>query len=123
MTEIKPVNIIDYKDVETTDYDPQTKLAIYTVKMGLAKAIDACHNGRIFYIGGRPFHVVKLFQEDPRSWSRLSIRRMVNNNDQRKRVYAVCGPMRCKAWNRHELRGVRGYPQVVPFPHVPILEL
>lgn len=59
MTEIKPVNIIDHKDIENSDYDPQTKLAIYTVKMGLAKAIDACHNGRIFYIGGRPFHVVK----------------------------------------------------------------
>ena len=29
-------------------------------------------------------------------------------------------PMRCKAWNRHELRGVRGYPQVVTVPHVPV---
>lgn len=45
--------------------------------------------------------------EDPRSWSRLSIRRMVNNNDQRKRIYTVCEPMRCKVWNRHELRGVQ----------------
>lgn len=60
MTEIKPVNIIDHKDVEKIDYDPQTKLVIYTVKMGLAKAIDAYQNRRIFYIGGRPFQVVKV---------------------------------------------------------------
>ena len=60
MTEIKPVNIIDHKDIEKTDYDPETKLAIYTVKMGLAKAIDASHNQRIFYIGGQPFHVIKV---------------------------------------------------------------
>lgn len=60
MTEIKPVNIIDHKDVEKTDYDPETKLAIYTVKMGLAKAIDACQNRRIFYIGGKPFCVIKV---------------------------------------------------------------
>ena len=45
-----------------------------------------------------------------------------SDNDQRKRVYTGREQMRCEIWNQHELRGVRRYPQVVPFPHVPVSE-